>query len=76
MLDLLLRDVDVRTVDDDRPRATAVGVLGGRIVGLDEDVTGLPARTVVDGQGAVVVPGLGTRTTTWPGSGSPSARST
>ncbi len=59
MLDLLLRDVDVRTVDDDRPRATAVGVLGGRIVGLDEDVTGLPARTVVDGQGAVVVPGLG-----------------
>jgi hypothetical protein len=59
VLDLLLRDVRVTTVDDARPTASAVGVLGGRIVGLDEDVSGLPARTVVDGDGAVVVPGFG-----------------
>jgi predicted amidohydrolase YtcJ len=59
VLDLLLRDVRVITVDDARPTASAVGVLGGRIVGLDEDVEGLPARTVVDGDGAVVVPGFG-----------------
>lgn len=59
MLDLLLRDVRVVTVDDARPTASAVGVLGGRIVGLDEEVADLPARTTVDGDGAVVVPGFG-----------------
>ncbi|MGR6964490.1 amidohydrolase [Geodermatophilus sp. URMC 61] len=59
MLDLLLRDVRVITVDDARPTASVVGVLGGRVVGLDEEVRDLPARTVVDGDGAVVVPGFG-----------------
>jgi predicted amidohydrolase YtcJ len=59
VLDLLLRDVRVITVDDARPTASAVGVLGGRIVGLDEDVQDLPARAVVAGDGAVVVPGFG-----------------
>ncbi|MGY1706258.1 amidohydrolase [Geodermatophilus sp. SYSU D00697] len=59
MLDLLLRDVHVVTVDDARPTASAIGVLGGRIVGLDEEVESLPARAVVDGEGAVVVPGFG-----------------
>lgn len=59
MLDLLLRDVRVITIDDERPTASAIGVLGGRIVGLDEEVEGLPVRTVVEGDGAVVVPGFG-----------------
>ena len=59
MLDMLLRDVRVHTVDDARPTASAIGVLGGRVVGLDEEVVDLPARTVVEGQGAVVVPGFG-----------------
>ena len=59
MLDLLLRDMRVITVDDARPTASAVGVLGGRVVGLDEEVVDLPARSVVDGDGAVVVPGFG-----------------
>jgi predicted amidohydrolase YtcJ len=59
VLDLLLRDVRVITVDDDRPTASAVGVLGGRVVGLDDEVAGLPARAVVEGDGAVVVPGFG-----------------
>lgn len=58
MLDLLLRDVRALTVVDDRPRASAVGVLHGRIVGVDEDVEGLAARTVVDCDGAVLTPGL------------------
>jgi predicted amidohydrolase YtcJ len=59
VLDLLLRDVLVHTVDDARPTASAVGVLGGRVVGLDDEVVDLPARSVVDGAGAVVVPGFG-----------------
>jgi predicted amidohydrolase YtcJ len=59
VLDLLLRDARMITVDDAHPTASAVGVLGGRIVGLDEDVAGLPARSVVEVDGAVVVPGFG-----------------
>ncbi|OLT47964.1 hydrolase [Saccharomonospora sp. CUA-673] len=58
MLDLLLRDVRALTLDPAHPRAHTIGVLGGRIVGLDEDVAGLPARHVVDGGGAVVTPGF------------------
>ncbi|WP_028921824.1 amidohydrolase [Pseudonocardia acaciae] len=57
-LDLLLRNARVRTLDPDRPAASAVGVLHGRIVGVDEDVTELGARTVVDCDGATLVPGF------------------
>ncbi|QUH03050.1 amidohydrolase [Saccharopolyspora erythraea] len=59
MLDLLLRNGVVRTMDDRRPRASAVGVLAGRVAGLDEEVAGVPARTVVDCDGAVLLPGFG-----------------
>ncbi|AIJ23432.1 amidohydrolase [Amycolatopsis methanolica] len=58
MLDLLVRNVRALTVSDERPRAHTVGVLHGRIVGLDEEVEGLAARTVVDGGGAVLTPGF------------------
>ncbi|MFF3285857.1 amidohydrolase [Streptomyces sp. NPDC003023] len=59
MLDLKLRNALIRTVDDHHPRARTLGVLAGRIVGLDETVENLPARTVLDCGGAVVVPGFG-----------------
>lgn len=59
MLDLLLRNAKVRTVDAVRPLASTVGVVGGRVVGLDEDVAGIAAKTVVDCDGAVITPGFG-----------------
>ncbi|PRX50443.1 hypothetical protein B0I33_102564 [Prauserella shujinwangii] len=58
MLDLLLRDVRALTMTEERPRARTVGVLHGHIVGVDEQVEDLPARTVVDGDGAVLTPGF------------------
>ncbi|HET6636846.1 MAG TPA: amidohydrolase [Streptomyces sp.] len=58
MLDLKLTNARIRTVDADRPLARTLGVLAGRIVGLDEDVAGLPARTTLDCRGAAVVPGF------------------
>ncbi|GDY28988.1 amidohydrolase [Gandjariella thermophila] len=58
MLDLLLRDARVLTMADDRPTAHAVGVLHGRIVGVDEEIDGLPARAVVDCDGATLTPGF------------------
>ncbi|MGW5687865.1 amidohydrolase [Nonomuraea sp. NPDC003754] len=59
MLDLKLRNARIRTVDDLRPRARTLGVFAGRVVGLDDDVEDLPARTTLDCSGAVVVPGFG-----------------
>ncbi|GAA1237610.1 amidohydrolase [Prauserella halophila] len=58
MLDLLLRDVRALTLNPAHPRAHTIGVLGGRIVGVDDEVTELPARHVVDGGGATVTPGF------------------
>ncbi|HET6876659.1 MAG TPA: amidohydrolase [Jatrophihabitans sp.] len=58
MLDLLLNDARVLTMDDRRPRARTVGVLHGRIVGLDEEVAGLSARSTIDCDGAVLTPGF------------------
>ena len=59
MLDLKLVNARIRTVDDIHPHATTLGVLAGRIVGLDAAVRDLPARTTLDCRGAVVVPGFG-----------------
>ncbi|HET6501861.1 MAG TPA: amidohydrolase [Amycolatopsis sp.] len=58
MLDLLLRDARVLTLAGDRPRARTVGVLHGRIVGVDGQVEDLPAATVVNCDGAVLTPGF------------------
>ncbi|MFI9029533.1 amidohydrolase [Streptomyces sp. NPDC053560] len=58
MLDLKLTHARIRTVDDERPTAHTLGVLAGRIVGLDEDIAHLPARTTLDCRGATVVPGF------------------
>ncbi|RJQ73736.1 amidohydrolase [Pseudonocardiaceae bacterium YIM PH 21723] len=56
MLDLLLYNARVITMDPARPTASAIGVWRDRIVGLDDDVNGMPARRQVDLGGAVVLP--------------------
>ena len=58
MLDLLLNNARVLTLDESRPRAHAVGITRGRIIGVDGDVEHLAARTVVDCREAVVTPGF------------------
>ncbi|MGP3980073.1 amidohydrolase [Streptomyces sp. KR80] len=58
MLDTRLTNAEFVTMDPDHPIAHDVGIWRGRIVGLDESVTGLPARRVVDLQGATVLPGF------------------
>jgi predicted amidohydrolase YtcJ len=61
-LDLALLNARVRTLDPDRPAASAVGVAGGRIVvvGDDAEVRALAgaATETIDLRGAAVVPGL------------------
>ncbi|MUN64726.1 amidohydrolase family protein [Kocuria sediminis] len=55
-LDLLLVNATVRTMDPARPRASSLGVHGGRIVVLDDP--GVPAAETVDLGGATVLPGF------------------
>ncbi|WP_424210820.1 amidohydrolase [Streptomyces sp. BI20] len=58
MLCTRLTNANIITMDPDRPVARDLGVWRGRIVGLDEAVTSLPAREVVDLDGATVLPGF------------------
>ncbi|WP_199577145.1 amidohydrolase [Streptomyces sp. CRB46] len=58
MLCARLTNARFLTMDPGRPVAHDLGVWRGRIVGLDEAVTSLPAREVVDLQGATVLPGF------------------
>jgi predicted amidohydrolase YtcJ len=58
ILDLKLVGGQVVTMDPSRPVASVIGVWGGRIVGLDDEVAHLRARRVVDLDGAVVLPGF------------------
>ena len=57
-LDLVIRNAIIHTMDPARPRAERIGVWQGRIVGLDDDIDGLPAEHVVDAAGATVLPGF------------------
>ncbi|ALO06577.1 putative amidohydrolase [Streptomyces venezuelae] len=58
MLCTRLTNAHILTMDPDHPVAHDLGIWRGRIVGLDEAVTSLPAREVVDLQGATVLPGF------------------
>ncbi|MGW2328291.1 amidohydrolase [Streptomyces sp. NPDC001700] len=58
MLCTRLTNARFLTMDPDHPVAHDLGVWRGRIVGLDEAVTSLPAREVIDLQGATVLPGF------------------
>ncbi|MDQ0870960.1 putative amidohydrolase YtcJ [Arthrobacter sp. V1I9] len=59
MLDLKLVNASIFTMAEAAPTASAMGVLNGRIVGLDADVLQLPAQRTLDCGSAVVVPGFG-----------------
>ncbi|QOV34270.1 amidohydrolase [Streptomyces ferrugineus] len=58
MLCARLTNARFLTMDPDRPVAHDLGIWHGRIAGLDEAVTSLPAREVIDLQGATVLPGF------------------
>ncbi|CCG03420.1 amidohydrolase [Blastococcus saxobsidens] len=58
LLDALYVNGRFTTLDPQRPTATAIGVVGGVIVGLDEELDGCQAELTVDLAGAPVVPGL------------------
>ncbi|SNR22942.1 amidohydrolase [Blastococcus mobilis] len=58
LLDALFTHGRFTTLEPDRPTATAVGVVGGLIVGFDEELAGCRAETTLDLGGAPVVPGL------------------
>ncbi|MER7077476.1 hypothetical protein SAMN02982929_03604 [Saccharopolyspora kobensis] len=57
-LDVLFTNGDITTLDPDRPTASRMGVLGGVLVGLDDDLDGCTAAEVIDLRGAPVVPGF------------------
>jgi predicted amidohydrolase YtcJ len=56
--DLLLANGNVLTMDPVRPRAAAVAVSGGRIVGVYDGQPDLSGNNVVDLRGATLIPGL------------------
>jgi predicted amidohydrolase YtcJ len=58
ILDLVIENARILTVDPDRPHASRLGVWGGRVVGLDAALDGSRARATVDLDGATVAPGF------------------
>ncbi|MGH4012760.1 MAG: amidohydrolase [Pseudonocardiaceae bacterium] len=58
MLDVRLVNATIITMDPDHPQAHQVGLWHGRVVTLDDAAAALPARRVVDLQGATVLPGF------------------
>jgi predicted amidohydrolase YtcJ len=60
--DLLLVNANVRTMDPARPRAAAVAVAGGKIVGVGDDASelagGARSGNVIDLKGATLIPGF------------------
>ncbi|WP_159765423.1 amidohydrolase [Streptomyces sp. HM190] len=58
MLCTRITNARVVTMDPARPAARELGIWRGRIVGLDEEVAGLPARRTLDLDGATVLPGF------------------
>ncbi len=60
-VDLIVRNANVLTLDERRPRARALAVLAGTVlaVGDEGDLDGLTADSVLDLDGATVTPGFG-----------------
>lgn len=58
MLCTRLTNARILTMDPQHPVAHDLGIWRGRVVGVDEAVTSLPAREVVDLGGATVLPGF------------------
>lgn len=58
MLDQKFENAHFVTLDPHRPRAQALGVINGSIVGFDAEIADLPAAETIDLGGKVVVPGF------------------
>ncbi|MEV0441266.1 amidohydrolase [Streptomyces spectabilis] len=58
MLCSRITNATILTMDPARPTARELGIWRGRVVGLDSDIAGLPARRVLDLDGATVLPGF------------------
>lgn len=58
--DLIVRNARVYTVDDARPRATALAVRDGRFIAVGDDLSALAGRRTqtIDAQGMTIVPGF------------------
>ena len=57
-LDLIVEARQILTLDDTRPTATRMGVLGGRVVGFDEELEGCHARRTEIFESEVITPGF------------------
>lgn len=57
-LDTLYHDGRITTMDPQHPVATRLGILGGRVVAVDDDVDGLSADAHIDLAGQHVIPGF------------------
>lgn len=58
LIDTIFTNGRIRTMDPERPTAHRIGVLHGRIVGLDSDIDGVTASRTIDLKGAPVLPGF------------------
>ena len=56
--DLLLVNANVLTMDPARPRARAVAVAGGRVVGVYDGEPDVTAKNVIDLRGLTLIPGF------------------
>ncbi|MFU0805552.1 MAG: Amidohydrolase [Pseudoclavibacter caeni] len=57
-LDTILENATFLTMDDEHPVAHRVGVLGGRIAGVDDDLDGLDVVERLDLRGGLALPGF------------------
>ncbi|MCH1881942.1 amidohydrolase [Agrococcus sp. ARC_14] len=58
IVDLIVRNARIDTRDAERPEASALAVLDGRVVALDEQLDGLEARETIDAGGLALLPGF------------------
>jgi hypothetical protein len=58
LVDVLLTGGRIWTGDRERPRASRIGVINGMIVGIDDDLDGVTAKSTVDLDGATLLPGF------------------
>ena len=58
MLDLLVEDARILTLDPRYPHARRIGIWNGRVVGRDDELDGLTPRETVRLDGATVLPGF------------------
>ena len=58
IVDLIVRNARIDTRDPQRPTASTIAVLHGRVVALDEQTEGLEARETLDAGGLSLLPGF------------------